>query len=279
MSVQVDARGRAAAGPPAVIDAARLVWHQFRYDLLIFARNRQSTFFTIMLPVIFLVIFAGVFRNDTTTLTNGEKIKQSTYYVPQIIALGIVSAAFSNVVGVIIYQRETGVLKRRRATPVPAWVLVAGRALTAVALSFVLVAVLLLVGRLAYGVTLRASTIPGMILTTLAGALSLCCVAYALTTLVESNESSQPVIQAITLPIFFISGTFFPESIVPAWLLHVADVFPVRHLGHALLTAFGPGGGSGIDATDLLVLAIWAIAGIVVATRRFSWLPRGGRAE
>jgi ABC-2 type transport system permease protein len=111
------------------------------------------------------------------------------------------------------------------------------------------------------------------------GALSLCCVGYALTTLVDSNESAQPVIQAITLPIFFISGTFFPESIVPAWLLHVADIFPVRHLGHALLTAFSPSGGSGVDGMDLLVLAIWAIAGIAIATRRFSWMPRGGRDE
>ncbi len=271
--------GLMARGTTGVISGSRLVRHQFRYDLLIFVRNRQSMFFTLMLPVIFLVIFAGVFRNDVTTLTNGAKIKQSTYYVPQIIALGIVSAAFSNVVGVIIYQRETGVLKRRRATPVPAWVIVAGRALTAVALSFVLVALLLVVGRVAYGVTLRAGAVPGIALTTLVGALSLCCVGYALTTLVESNESSQPVIQAITLPIFFISGTFFPESIVPAWLLHVADVFPVRHLGHALLTAFAPGGGSGIAGVDLLVLAIWAVAGIAIATRRFSWMPRGGRDE
>ena len=215
MSLNAGARGRTVGGQAAVVAGARLVVHQFRYDLLIFVRNRQSMFFTLMLPVIFLVIFAGVFHNDTTTLRSGEKIKESAYYVPQIIALGIVSAAFSNVVGVIIYQRETGVLKRRRATPVPAWVIVAGRALTAVALSFLLVAVLLVVGRVAYGVTLRAGAIPGVVLTTLVGALSLCCVGYALTTLVDSNESAQPVIQAITLPIFFISGTFFPESIVP----------------------------------------------------------------
>ena len=123
----MSANARAAATHPASLshgmtplEAAGLVAHQFHYDLLTFVRNRQSTFFTLALPVIFLVLFAGVFHGDTTSLTNGKKIDLSAYYVPQIIALGIVSAAFNNVVGTIIAQREMGILKRRRSTPVPA---------------------------------------------------------------------------------------------------------------------------------------------------------------
>lgn len=259
-------------------DGLRLVLHQTKYDLLVFRRNRQSTFFTLALPIIFLVIFASVFRSDTVNLRGGEVIKGARYYVPQIASLGIVSAAFSNVVGTIIAQRETGVLKRRRSTPVPAWVIISARALTAVVTTFVLVAVLLAVGRVAYGVSLPAIRLPGVMLTTLVGAPSLCCVAYAMTTFVNSSESAQPVIQAVTLPIFFISGVFFPEDIVPHWLLDVANFFPVRHLGQALLTAFDPHTtGPGIAKGDLANLAIGGVVGIVVSTRRFTWTPRGTR--
>ena len=258
---------------PAIV--ARLVLHQTRYDLLIFVRNRQSTFFTLALPVIFLFIFASVFGNDTTKLISGEEINGATYYVPQIVTLGIVSAAFNNVVGTIITQRETGILKRRRATPVPAWVIVAGRTLSAVLIALLLVGVLLAVGRVVYGVLLPSNTLPGVVLTTVVGALALCCVAYAMTTFVSSAESAQPTIQAITLPMFFISGVFFPENIVPRWLLDIANVFPVRHLAQALLVAFNPNTtGNGIHVSHLLILALWGIAGMAIATRRFTWTSR-----
>lgn len=258
-------------------EALRLVVHQTRYDLLVFRRNRQSTFFTLILPIIFLVIFASVFRSDTIRTAGGQEIKGSTYYVPQIVSLGIVSAAFSNVVGTVITQREMGVLKRRRATPLPAAVMVLARAISAVVIAVVLVIALLAVARFAYGVTIPGRAIGAIILTVLVGSVSLCCVAYAMTTLVNSSESAQPVIQAITLPIFFISGVFFPENIVPHWLLDVANIFPVRHLARALLSAFDPARtGSGIPTQHLLVLAAWGIGGAIVAIRRFTWTPRGG---
>ena len=259
------------------VGAVRLVLHQTRYDLLIFARNRQSTFFTLALPIIFLVIFASVFGNDTTKLRSGQEINAATYYVPQIVALGVVSAAFNNVVGTVIAQRETGVLKRRRATPVPAWVIVAARIVTAILVSVLLVAVLLAVGRVAYGVAIPINTLPAVVLTTMLSALALCAVAYAMTTFVTSVDSAQPAIQAITLPIFFISGIYFPENIVPPWLIDVANFFPVRHIAQALLTAFNPATtGSGIRAGHLLVIGIWGVGGMIVAARRFSWTARAG---
>lgn len=276
MSVRA-AQGHPAADTPlGTRDALRLLVHQTRYDLLVFRRNRQSTFFTLALPIIFLVIFASVFHSDTIRLLGGQQLKGSNYYLPQIMALGIVSAAFSNVVGTIIAQRETGVLKRRRSTPVPAWALVGARTSTAVVITFVLMAVLLGIARVAYGVGVPSSRLPELILTILVGAVSLCCLAYALTTFVNSSESAQPVIQAITLPIFFISGVFFPEDLVPHWLLDVAGFFPVRHLAQALLVDFDANrSASGIPRGDLVNLAIWAVVGAVVATRRFTWTPRG----
>ena len=106
-----------AGGTTVVPAAAALTIRQFRYDLLAFARNSQARFFTLALPVAFLLIFATVFGNKTVRVPGGI-IHTSVYYVPGIIALGIIQAALNNLAISVTAQRENGILKRRRATPV-----------------------------------------------------------------------------------------------------------------------------------------------------------------
>jgi ABC-2 type transport system permease protein len=254
----------------------RLVLHQARYDLLAFMRNRQARFFTLMLPIIFLVIFVSVFGNHRV---GPQQVKASTYYVPGLSALAIIAASFVNLVISLTAQREAGVLKRRRATPVPAWVLIAARTITAMTISLVVMAVLLLVGRFAYGVRLPSSTIPGVLLTAVVGSATFCVLGYALSTAIGSEDAAQPMVQAIMLPLYFISGVFIPNVNLPTWLQDVAKAFPVQHLADGLHAAFDPAThGTGIVWGDIGVLALWAAAGLLIALRRFSWTPAAARA-
>jgi len=251
-----------------------LVLHQARYDLTSFLRNRQARFFTLVLPLLFLVIFVGVFGNDTVRSTG---VKASTYYVPGISALGLIAASFVNLVISITAQREAGILKRRHATPVPAWVLIAGRALVAIAVSLVVMSVLLAVGRFAYGVHLPTSTIPGVAVSAIVGSVTFCVLGYAFSTAIHSEDAAQPMVQAIMLPLYFISGVFIPNVNLPSWMRHVAELFPVQHLADALHHAYDPTTqGVGIVWADLAVLAAWAAVGLAVALRRFSWTPVRG---
>jgi ABC-2 type transport system permease protein len=259
----------AARGPVA------LVLHQARYDLLGILRNRQARFFTLILPLLFLVIFVGVFGNHTVP----PGVKASTFYVPGLSALGVISASFVNLVISITAQREGGILKRRRATPVPAWVLIAGRGLTAVTVSLVVLAVLIAFGRVVYGVSLRVSALPGVAFTAVVGSVTFCVLGYALSTAIKNEDAAQPMVQAIMLPLYFISGVFIPNVNLPAWLQDVARVFPVQHLSDGLHKAFDPAThGTGIVWSDLGVLALWAAAGLLIALTRFAWTPAASRA-
>jgi ABC-2 type transport system permease protein len=267
-----------ATAPPQVARGRsgdwRLVFHQLRYDLLVVWRDPQARFFTLALPVIFLILLTSVFGNNTTHI-NGQEIKISTFYVPGICTLGIISASFVNLVISITAQRESGVLKRRRSTPVPAWVLIASRALTSVILSIVLVTVIVLIGRILYGVHLPTRTLPAFVLTVAVGAATFCCLAFATAGFIRSEDSAQPIIQAIMLPLYFISGVFIPWTQLSSTLRDIADVFPVRHLNAALFKAFDPTTtGSGLAGTDLLILLAWGAAGLAIALWRFSWVPR-----
>ena len=255
-----------------------LVLHQARFDGRAFLRNRQARFFTLVLPLLFLVIFVGVFGNHTITVGQAH-VKASTFYVPGISALGVIAASFVNLVISITAQREGGVLKRRRATPAPAWVLIAGRALVAVVVSLVVVAVLLVFGRVVYGVTVRTGALPGVAFTVIVGSLTFCVLGYALSTVITNEDAAQPMVQAIMLPLYFISGVFVVNTQLPSWLHRIAEVFPVEHLANGLHNAFNPfAHGVGIVWSDIGVLAIWAGIGLAVALARFSWLPKAASA-
>jgi len=190
--------------------------------------------------------------------------------------LGIIAAAFVNLVISVTAQRETGVLKRRRATPVPAAVLIAGRALTAVVVAVISTLILIVIGWAAFSAHVPARTAPALALTIVIGALAFCCLGYAVASLVHDQDAAQPVTQGIMLPLYFISGVFVPASTLPRWLVDVAAIFPVRHLAAALLTAYNPHThGAGLAPADLAIVAAWGAAGLLIALRRFSWLPVG----
>jgi ABC-2 type transport system permease protein len=252
----------------------RLVAHQFRFDLRCFWRNTQSRFFTLALPVLFLVIFASVFSNQNVKVPGG-RIAESVYYVPGIIVFGLVSAAFMNLTIAVVRGRESGVYKRRRATPVPARAIIAGRALVGVLTALVIAVVLLIVGWAAYGASIPSRTAPAMILDIILGAAVFCCLGFALATVIGNVDAAQPVVQAIVLPLCFISGVFIPVASLPRGLVDASEVFPVRPLAAALLAAYNPHAtGSGMRWGDLAILAAWGAAGLLIAVRRFSWLPR-----
>jgi ABC-2 type transport system permease protein len=271
-----------SAGATTVTDAARpkslfrLWMHQFRYDLMAFVRNGQSRFFTVALPVIFLVIFASIFGGEHSVKVPGGTIPTSVFYVPGIMTLGIIAASFMNLVISVTAQRETGVLKRRRSTPVPASAIIAGRSLTATVAALFITVVLLVIGWIFFDASIPARTAPALALTVIIGTISFGCMGYGIAALIRNQDAAQPITQAVMLPLYFVSGVFIATSQLPQWLSTVGELFPVRHLAAALLLAYDPyTSGTGFAGWDLLVVAGWGMAGLIVALRRFSWVPLG----
>lgn len=254
--------------------ALRLVATQFRYDQKTFWREPTAVFFTVALPLIFLFLFVSIFGNDDVNI-GGRTIKGSTYYVPGIVALALVSASAVNLAISLSIRRERGILKRLRSTPLPPWVYMAGRVGTSMSVATMLVVAVSVVGRLVYGVELPGSTLVGLALTVLVGTAALCCLGFALTAAIPSENAAPAVTNAIMLPLYFISGVFIPNDQIPAGMRTVANLFPVKHLFESLLTAFNPTTtGSGIEWGHLAVMALWGVGGLIVATRTFRWTPR-----
>jgi ABC-2 type transport system permease protein len=148
--------------------------------------------------------------------------------------------------------------------------------LTAVVIAVVMAAVLLGIGWAAYGAHVPGRTAPALAVTVVTGAASFCCLGYALTSLIRTEDAALPATQALLLPLYFISGVFVAVPVLPPWLADIGEIFPVRHLANALLAAYNPHTtGLGFAGPDLLIVAAWGAAGLLIALRTFSWLPLG----
>ena len=251
-----------------------LAAHQFRYDQKTFWRNPASVFFTVALPLLFLIIFSTIFGNDTIEELGG--IKTTTYYVPAIITLAVVSATMQSLAISLTIDREFGILKRGRGTPLPNWVFFAGRVGNSIVVSVLLLIVVTVVGRLLYGVEIPPlERLPAVLIMLIVGAAAFCCLGVALSAAIPFEDAAAPISNVAVLPLYFLSGVFIPESEIPEGVLKVADLFPIRHFFEAFFGAFSPTTtGAGFEWGHLAVVAVWGLVGLVLAIRFFRWTPR-----
>ncbi|MEA2170500.1 MAG: type transport system permease protein [Solirubrobacteraceae bacterium] len=246
-----------------------LLLHQARFDLLGVKRNTRARVMAFAFPILLLVILAGLASGTTTV--NGDTIALKRFYVPGIIAMALMGSAFATVVATVVGRRENGVFKRRRATPVPAWVIVGGQALATVALCAATTTALLVVAAVAYDITIGPTALLGVALAVLAGAIVFSALAYAVSTLVPNVDAAQPTVQLTMFPIYFISGIWFTTDDMPKALQTIGELLPVQPVADLLHRAFLD---PGVIARDVAVLAVWTAVALIVAAKRFSWLPK-----
>jgi ABC-2 type transport system permease protein len=158
----------------------------------------------------------------------------------------------------------------------PPWVFIAGRIGNSIVVALLMLVLLAGIGGLLYGVSVPWDRLPAILLALVVGAASFCCLGIALTAAIPSQDAAAPIVNALLLPLYFLSGVFIPEDQLPSGVIHFADVFPVRHFFEAFFDAYVPAGGSAVSWDNLAVVAIWGVAGVLLSVRFFRWTPRGG---
>ena len=252
---------------PARRRALGLLAHQVRYEQLSFWRNPQSAVFTFIFPVVFVTIigalFGGVSRNP---YFGGLSALQ--YYVPTIAALSVLGSCYGQLAVALAMRRQTGILKRARATPLPAWAYFGGLLAHCVLVSVIDIMLIVSVGRL-YGIPFPTHWL-AIGLTLVLGAASFCALGVAVASVISNAEAAPAVAQLVLFPLLFVSGTYMP--IHSQLVNRIAGWLPVRPFNEALTGPFAQH--TGADWPHLVVLAAWGGVGAIVAIRRFRWDPR-----
>lgn len=269
----VSALSEIAGDPVARHGDARLLLSQIGFEQRAFWRNRSRAFFSIGFPLVFLVVFNAI--NGNHRISELGNISYATWFVPGILAYGLIMATFMNIAVSTATARDTGILKRIRGTALPPWIYMTGQIGSTLITATVLVGVTLALGVGAYGVVIPTSTLPGLVLTLVVGTICLTSLGLAITCAIPNADAAPAILNLIVLPLTFISGIWMVLSSAPVWLDTTAKVFPVRALAHGLQHAFDPKTtGMGIEWRGLAVLSIWAVGGLIVCLRWFRWEPR-----
>ncbi len=248
----------------------RLFLHELRAQQRLFWRSREAAFFTFLLPLVFLVLLGSVYGDEEI-----EGIDAATYLVAGLLGYGVVATAFAGLAITLVIRRESGVLKRVRGTPLPTRVYVAAVIASTLVVIALESAAQVLVGRFLLDAGWPAA--PGSLaLSLLVGAVVFAALGLALTGAVRSAEGSSAVVNAVYLPMAFVSGVFFSVAALPRFLESLAEISPLTYLLRLVRAAFVDGESPAAQPEEVAVLALWALAGLFLARRSFRWEPREG---
>ncbi|MEP7764439.1 ABC transporter permease [Sanguibacter sp. 25GB23B1] len=265
--------------------ALRLGAARTRVELMTFFRERDAVIFIFAYPVIMLAIFATVFGQDRQggAADGPGGIPFAQYFLPGMVATGIMLTSFQSLAISIAVQRDEGALKRLRATPMPAVSFFLGKIGQVLLVSVVQVALLLGIGALAFDIDLPTTASAWttfawvFLLGTATGAV--CGVAFSV--LPRTGKSASAVVTPVVLVLQFISGVFFVFTDLPTWMQRVAEVFPLKWMAQGMRSVFLPpegqeweASGSWQHGTTALVLMAWLVLGLVVGVRTFRWRRR-----
>ncbi|GGM18792.1 ABC transporter permease [Dactylosporangium sucinum] len=243
-----------------------------------FLRSRESVVFTLLFPLILLGIFGAIFGGE---IAPGVSFTQ--YFAAGMVAAGLLSTGFQSLAIQIPMEREKGILKRLRGTPMPRTAYFIGKVVMVLAIGAVETVVLLGTAALFFDLDLpsTAARWATFAWVTLLGisACTLCGIAFS--SLARTGRSGPAVVTPVAIVLQFISGVFFVYSDLPAWMRDIAAVFPLKWMTQGMRSVFLPDsyaarevGGAWQHGTIALVLGGWVVVGLALCLLTFRWTER-----
>ena len=241
--------------------------HQLRFEQKTFWRSREAAVFIFVFPLLLYALLGSVYGDDI------DGVPAVDVLLAGLFGYGAANTAFGGLAIVLVVRREAGVLKRIRATPLPP-----GAYLAAVLLStlvnFALQAVgLLVLGGLVFDASMPANWL-GFAGAVVLGVASFAGMGLAAASLIRSAEGVSAVVNVVILQMAFLSGSFGPTQDFPAFLQAIADVLPLTYFLDVVNGVYLHGDSLFADPKALLITLAWGAAGVLVALRRFGWMPR-----
>ena len=247
-------------------DAMALTWRQYRLERRMFWRNPSAAFFNFVLPLLFLIGGGAILHGNQHQL---DKL------VPAIAGMSVMSTTFTALAYNIVFLRERGVLKRIRGTPLPTGSYFGGVACNAVTNTALQIAIIVIAGRAVFGIGWPRDWVE-LIVFVLAGVVCLAALGVAFAHVIPNFESTAAYVNAVFLPVVFVSFYAFDTASAPAFLRNVADALPLKPLIDGLYGAMVSGSGLSGNLDALAVIALWGVFGIWLAVRGFTWEQRRG---
>jgi ABC-2 type transport system permease protein len=249
-----------------VPDALALTWRQYRLERRMFWRNPSAAFFNFLLPLLILAAGGAILHGNQHDLN---------LLVPSIAGMSVMSTTFTALAYNIVFLRERGVLKRIRGTPLPTISYFGGVAANAVTNTALQITIIVLAGRAFFGIG-WPSHWGALVVFVLAGVVCFAALGVAFAHVIPNFESTAAYVNAVFLPVVFISFFVFDSTSAPGFLRTIAEALPLYPLIDGLYGAMVARSGLGSHLDGLAVIGLWGAFGLYFAVRGFSWERRRG---
>jgi ABC-2 type transport system permease protein len=258
----------------------RASWSRTRTELRLFRRSREDLFFTLLFPVLMLLLFGTIFRNSVIGPVRAN-VSFSQYFAAGVIGSVLWWTGFQNVAISVARDRDSGALRRLAASPMPRSAYFIGKILMTVLVALIECAVLMIIGAALFRLHTPSSdqwlTFAWLFVLGLAACL---CFGFATAGLVTGPSASM-IITPFAIVLQFLSGVYYVYGDLPGWLQSVGQLFPLKWITQGMRSVYLPHrfhlvepGRAWNHGSAVAVLFAWCVAGIVVTGLRFSWLPR-----
>ena len=247
----------------------RLFAHQLRAEQLVFWRSKEAALFIFIFPLLLFVLLGSVYSGKIYGVPAPQAL------LAGLIGYGCANTAFAGLAIQLVIRRENGILKRLRATPLPARTYIAALLASTLFVFALQTVALFLLGRVLYG-TPFPTEIGSLVLAVILGAASFAGLGVATSSLIRSAEGSSAVVNFILLPMAFLTGSFGPTRHYPAFLRAIGDVLPLKYFIDLVDAIYLHGHAFWTEPTAIGVVAAWGAGGLLVAVFRFRWEPREG---
>jgi ABC-2 type transport system permease protein len=257
---------------------------RIRYEVKGYFRQGDTVFFTFLFPLVFLTIFSVAFsKGNFGRDASGHAVTAADYYLPAMIAAGLLLSGLQNMAIDIAGEKSDGTLKRLGGSPLPVFSYFIGKIGQVLVTGLAQAALLIVVAGVAFGVKLP--TDPAKWLTFawvfLLGVTTCAILGIALSALPRTGKSATAVIIPITLILQFISGVYLQFSVLPSWLQNFASIFPLKWLAQGMRSVFLPDAfkaveqGHSWNLTGVLIATlIWLVVGLILCRVTFRWIRK-----
>jgi ABC-2 type transport system permease protein len=262
----------------------RLGASRIGYEVRAYFRQTDSVFFTFLFPVLMLTIFSVAFGEQSFgTDDAGNELSAADYYLPAMLAAGVLISGLQNMSIDIAVEKSDGTLKRLAGSPLPVTSYFLGKIGQVVVTGILQAALILALAALVFGVDLPTEPSRWLAFAWIFvfGVITSAILGIALSALPRSGKSATAVIIPIVLVLQFISGVYLQFSGLPEWLQNVASVFPLKWMAQGMRFVFLPESFDVLEQGEswnlpgiAIALAIWLVLGLVMARLTFRWIRK-----
>lgn len=189
--------------------------------------------------------------------------------LPGIIAMSIMQLGLFSALP-IVRERESGILKRIGATPLPRSTYLASQVTFRVLVGLLQTGLLILTGAVLFKVRFGGSLLALSALVML-GSVTFMMGGGVLGSLARTVEAAMPIVQLVNFPLMFLGGVFFPVEMLPEWIRPLIQLLPTSHLADSIRDVCAGLASTQSLLEDAAYMVVWLLAGMAIAIKTFRW--------